>query len=205
MALFEYFNDIESVNYSSAVFDDSTDSQNFTPEISHKISGIKVYGKRYWSGSSGTLDISIQGVDGSGDPDGNTIASGSVSINGWSTSWPGTWLSIPFDTRAVLDAGTTYVIIYDSTGLTGEGGEEDFDALAIRGINLGGGDIIRFYEDYGWALLGFPWERSDFYDEDVFWDEANEQWVSNSITGGGSKVDYIVSVGDQGEIYFLEV
>ncbi len=53
--------------------------------------------------------------------------------------------------------------------------------------------------------MSWPETRPVAYDEDKYWDEANEQWVTGYVAGHGSRVDHVVFVGDQSEIFFLEV
>ncbi len=54
-------------------------------------------------------------------------------------------------------------------------------------------------------MSSWPEDRPGNYDEDKYWDETNQVWVSSYVAGYGSRVDHVVFVGDQGEIFFLEV
>ena len=52
---------------------------------------------------------------------------------------------------------------------------------------------------------GWPQERPDSYDPDLYWDEETETWVTSRVTGPGAFADYVVFVGEEGEIYFGSV
>jgi hypothetical protein len=49
---------------------------------------------------------------------------------------------------------------------------------------------------------GWPFARASDYDPDLYWDEATEVWVTTRKTGPGNLVDFVVVVGEEGEVYF---
>jgi len=48
----------------------------------------------------------------------------------------------------------------------------------------------------------WPRTRSSDYDPDLYWDEETETWVETRMTGPGSLIDYIIFIGEEGEVYF---
>jgi len=51
----------------------------------------------------------------------------------------------------------------------------------------------------------WPPYRWPEYDPDKFWDEETETWVDVPVIGPGSRIEHLIVVGEQGEIYFGEV
>ncbi len=111
-------------------------AQTFTSSVSHIISSVKLRLLRE-AGATGTVTISIQGVDGSGDPDSTDLCSGTLAVSGITTSSAGAFYEITFSTTALIVAGTVYAIVaksstddtnnpvywrFDTTGATYTGG-----------------------------------------------------------------------------------
>jgi len=80
-------------------------AQLFTPATDHKITSVKLYGKR--AGAPGTVTVQIQGVSG-GHPDGIPIASATFDGGGWGTAIA--WHEISLGDGAVLAASTQYAL-----------------------------------------------------------------------------------------------
>jgi len=85
-------------------------AQLFTPSTAHKITSVKLYIKRL--GLPGTVTVEIQGVDGSGHPDGSVKCSGTIDGNGIATVRE--WVEITLGDGAVLEIGTQYAIVVDA-------------------------------------------------------------------------------------------
>ena len=84
-------------------------AQTFTPSTPHKITSVKLYLHR--AGTPGTLTVSIQGVDGSGHPDGGDLCSGTTNANTLPAGYPYEWREITLGAGANLSAGTKYAIV----------------------------------------------------------------------------------------------
>ena len=54
-------------------------------------------------------------------------------------------------------------------------------------------------------LTGWPIDRPGSYDADKYWDEESETWGSGRVTIPGAFAEYLVAVGEEGEVYFGEV
>jgi len=54
-------------------------------------------------------------------------------------------------------------------------------------------------------VASWPDLRPSEYDPDLYWDEETATWSATRATSAGSKSDYAVFIGEQGEIYFYEV
>jgi len=53
--------------------------------------------------------------------------------------------------------------------------------------------------------MAFPVDRPGTYDPDKTWDEAGDAWVSTYVADVFNRVEYLVILGEQGDIYFTEV
>ena len=53
--------------------------------------------------------------------------------------------------------------------------------------------------------MAFPVARPGAYDVDKTWDEESGVWVSTYVADGFNRVEYLIVVGEQGDIYFTEV
>ena len=85
-------------------------AQKFTPLITHKITSVVLYVARTLL--PGTVTIEIQGVDGSGHPDGVAICSGTYDGNDLPTALA--WVEFPLVAGPLLEAGTQYCIHVDA-------------------------------------------------------------------------------------------
>ena len=89
-------------------------AQTFTASASYTIESVKL--KLFKTGSPGTFTVEIQGVDGSGDPDGSAITSGTYDGDTLTTSTSGAWYQITFGAGTALTSGTEYaIVVYCST------------------------------------------------------------------------------------------
>jgi len=55
---------------------------------------------------------------------------------------------------------------------------------------------------YTGASIGWPGDRPVDYDADKYWDEESETWGSGRVTIPGAFAEYLVAVGEEGEVYF---
>jgi len=63
------------------------------------------------------------------------------------------------------------------------------------------GTVILETESYI-DTIGWPNQRASDYDPDLYWDEATETWGSTRVTIPGAFAEYLVAVGEEGEVYF---
>lgn len=109
------------------------------------------------------------------------------------------------NTARTIDAGSSWTDFVNNDGMFetwGTAAAVEYD----EGIKIvaGAGVVSLGREGYR-SPGGWPFDRFSDYDEDKYWDEANEQWVTSYVAGHGSRVDHVIFIGDQGEISFLEV
>jgi hypothetical protein len=90
----------------------------FIPETTAALNSVKVYiinedFPGYGAGTGGTLRVSVQGDNGSGYPNGTTLASQSITgpFSALGTDFP-TWT---FSSPATLTAGTKYHLVWENT------------------------------------------------------------------------------------------
>ena len=50
--------------------------------------------------------------------------------------------------------------------------------------------------------MAWPDSRPDGYNENLYWDEESETWGSGRVTIPGAFAEYLVVVGEEGEVYF---
>lgn len=53
--------------------------------------------------------------------------------------------------------------------------------------------------------MAFPEDRPGTYDPDLYWDEIDDEWNSDRLTQPGSYTEYMVTISEEGEIYFRAV
>lgn len=134
----------------------------------------------------------------------------SLDIN--TVSLPETWSA-----DVTNDYAIAIYAVYDS------GGEEYVDVAGtiIGTSSLSGALTIGNIVDLSGTIIGisslsgslyfsiapaiWPRTRSSDYAPDLYWDEETETWVTSRVTGPGSLIDYVVFVGEEGEIYFGSV
>lgn len=199
MALYEYFNNVGIANTATAVDDSSPVTQDFTVTDTHYINSIRIYAQQGLSGCTGRVFATIK------DSDSNSLASGSVNVGVWSYGSYG-WGSISLSQYAKLDSGSTYSIVISSVGLSGLGPGEAGEQLLMRGYNDGQTNTW-FYEEYGNPAYSYPYQRSDFYDEESYFDISTETWVSTAVIAGGGRYNQnLIVVGQDdngyGVIYY---
>jgi hypothetical protein len=84
-------------------------AQTFTTQRAYGC--IKVALKMYREGTPPNITVALQGVDGSGFPDGSDLESISVDITGITTSLTGEWVECVFASTESLSADTKYAIV----------------------------------------------------------------------------------------------
>lgn len=53
--------------------------------------------------------------------------------------------------------------------------------------------------------MAFPEDRPGTYDADLYWDEVNDTWTATRFAGQGSYTEYVLAIGEKGEVYFRTV
>ena len=53
--------------------------------------------------------------------------------------------------------------------------------------------------------MAFPEDRPGSYDPDLYWDETNGVWNSTRVTLPGGWTEYVLTVSEEGEIYFRAI
>ena len=53
--------------------------------------------------------------------------------------------------------------------------------------------------------MSFPEDRPETYDADLYWDEADDEWNSDRLTQPGAWVGYILTISEEGDIYFRTI
>ena len=104
--LYEYYNtgDDNSVGFHSTWWS----AQTFTAESDHSVTSVKLL--LWHSGSIGTVTVSIRATDGSGQPTGSDLTSGTIHGDNITTSGLGEWEDIAL-TSYNLIGGTKYAIV----------------------------------------------------------------------------------------------
>jgi len=54
-------------------------------------------------------------------------------------------------------------------------------------------------------MTWWPDDRPVGYDPDKFWDEEDQEWNSDRLTVPGNRIEYLIVLGDEGEIYFRSI
>lgn len=138
-------------------------AQTFTTDSSCNVTSAKV--KIYREGSPNDIYVSIQGVDGEGQPDGSDLCSGTTNGNTLTASSPGEWREIDFTVPTTLAATTQYaLVIYTQANQIRWRGDGSSPTYA--------GGMLESSED-----AGATWSHNSG------WDMMFELWgVSNNTT-----------------------
>jgi len=165
--LYEYYNTGEdSYGYVGAYSGALWRGQTFTPQVSHKITSVKL--KLYRYGSPGTITVGIRATDGSGHPTGEDLCSGTTNGNTLPTTY-GTaeWREITFASGYDLSASTKYAIVvrainggdynhvrwlHDSTDATYSGGAQEYSENSGSSWETDAG-IDLMFEEWGIATI----------------------------------------------------
>jgi len=87
--------------------------QSFTPQITHKITSVKLYCYRVYSALSFKLTAAIYAAP-SNTPSGPSLAYGEIPATSLPTGW--NWVEVPLDVPfATLQAGVKYAIAFHYT------------------------------------------------------------------------------------------
>jgi hypothetical protein len=140
-AIREYYNTGDNTGLATHIYGASYwNAQTFTigtvsTDQTQSLTTIKL--KLYRSGSPGTLTLSVQELDGGGDPDGSDLSTGTYNGNLLTTSTSGDWYEFTMSAYN-LQAGTQYALVikaasgdasnyavwrYDSIGASYSGGQ----------------------------------------------------------------------------------
>jgi hypothetical protein len=172
--LYEYYNtnDDVSIGYATS---GTWIAQTFTvgavgTNENHTINMVKL--KLNTNGANpGTINVLIQGVDGSNKPDGNTLASGSADASGVGVS-PGSWLSVLLGAGTTLSVSTQYAIVTYQTGGTA-------NHLMWRQDNAGA--------TYAGGMRNYSTDSGSTWAQDSSRDMMFEEWVSEQVIDEGTK------------------
>lgn len=83
--------------------------QTFTASVTYLASSVEM---RLWKvGTPGNWTASLRLTDGNGAPTGGDLAVGTIDTTSMSTSEPGVWYTVTFDTPYVVSEGTKYAIV----------------------------------------------------------------------------------------------
>ena len=50
--------------------------------------------------------------------------------------------------------------------------------------------------------MNWPDDRPVGYDADLYWDETDQEWNSDRLTVPGNRIEWLIVLGEEGEIYF---
>ena len=95
------------------IYGNNYQAQTFTPSANHDIARVRLKLAREQT-TSYTLTVAIQGTDANGNPDGNTLASGTYDTANIGDS--AGWHDIDLTSSASLTAGTQYAIVVSQDG-----------------------------------------------------------------------------------------
>jgi len=95
------------------------------------------------------------------------------------------------------DEGTKTVTATGGTSLPVEELHWASGTLVVTGISSVS-LAVEVYEN----LTVWPNERPSNYDPDLFWDEEDQEWNNDRLTMPGNRIEWLVVLGDEGEIYF---
>jgi len=143
--IFEYFHE---KNQADALWGGWWLSQTFTPLISHDLSKVVFYGRR-WGNPAGYLTVSIRMTDEDGKPVGSDLISKSVlagSISGTAGE-----IEMVFDTTLHVEADTKYAIIFSCPN-----GDAGSNNIWIYWYLQGDKDYPR--GNYAYSYDGETWE-----------------------------------------------
>lgn len=89
------------------------EAQTFTASANYNIGSVKL--KLWRFTTPGTITISIRATDGSGQPTGTDLVSGTTNGNTLTSSSPGEWREITFSVPYSLTSGDKYAIVVRAT------------------------------------------------------------------------------------------
>ena len=107
LSLFEYYNTGD--NNVNSVFDPKWEAQTFTPQITHRITKVKI--KIYRRDLPGILSVEIRATDTEGKPSGINLASGTIDGNNFTDDEAGAWYEVDLGAGAILYSGAKYAIV----------------------------------------------------------------------------------------------
>jgi hypothetical protein len=118
-----------------------TMAQTFTAGMTGDLTSVRLY---LSSGNAESQTVSIEGVDGSSNPDGNVLASASASIADTGVGNPA-WVDFTFGTPASVTSGTQYAIVMTTVNVQWYGTAENYaggGAAASAGGWIGYGPTL---------------------------------------------------------------
>ena len=107
LSLFEYYNTGD--NDVNSVADPKWEAQTFTPQISHRITKVRI--KIYRLGLPGIVSVGIRMTDAEGKPSGTDLASGTIDGNTFTADSAGAWYDIDLGNGTILSSGVKYAIV----------------------------------------------------------------------------------------------
>lgn len=100
--------------YKESVMASNWFAQTFTPSVTHTVNAVKL--KLYRMGTPNTLTVSIKATDGSGNPTGDDLCSGTINGNIVTTNQAGLWYLVDFGNGTNITASTVYAIVVRKSG-----------------------------------------------------------------------------------------
>jgi hypothetical protein len=185
-------------------------------KVTSPTGAIKIIEIGWWcdgATQAANFDVGIYSHDATNNRPNTLIGSALNNAKGTTVGWkkviglnivitPGTiyWIGVQLDDTATATRT-------DYTNLTGQ----KFDWKSAQtslpstwGTSTGtSAGLLGFYVVYEAEETGvWPPDRPVGYNPDLYWDEATEVWVTTRKTGPGNLVDFVVVVGEEGEVYF---
>ena len=53
--------------------------------------------------------------------------------------------------------------------------------------------------------MAYPEARPGTYDADKYWNEVGDAWTATRYAGQGDYTEYVLAIGEKGEIYYRMV
>lgn len=138
-------------------------AQTFTVEQNHQVTYVKLYLCKY--GSPGTVTVSIRATDGSGQPTGSDLASGTTNGNSLPQYGSGDeWRQVTLSPTLSLTQNTKYAIVVRAPS------GSDINSICWNASYGGGGDLYVGGTLYESGSSGTAW------DEQLWWDGSFQVW-----------------------------
>lgn len=53
--------------------------------------------------------------------------------------------------------------------------------------------------------MNWPDDRPGTYDADKWWDKQNEVWTTTHVIRLGNRVEWLIAISEEGEIYYRNI
>jgi len=149
----------ESASTSLSTYDSATDtrweSQSFTPDTTHTLKKVELYG--YRDGNPGDVTVEIYASTTDDKPTGSALASTTFDGDSLGTSDDKNWISIVFSTGYMVQAGTKYCIV--AKALNGDSDNKVYLGYSTSSIYSDGKRAFSDNSGSNW----FPQTTHDFW------------------------------------------